>query len=412
MSGCRIQNSGKKFRQILWMAVLLELPSEMWAPAVGSFRNTGGSHRDAHCIQLDPEIHRILIDFAMPKTTIWFGTNSPSGIFRSSIDLESGSLAPAEQVAELARPGFLTLNSDGTRLISTVRTEEHAVAMFEIVGSDPETRSLRELQRVATGIPGPTHLNLSSDGGTLLVAHYSGGGVAALPILDDGSIGECKCSIQHSGSSVAPRQTEAHPHWIGEAPNSDFVLVPDLGTDQVVIYRLDRASSVLIPHGAGTVPPGSGPRHIAFHPADRRVFVANELTLTVSVFEFDPTAGTLNLVSTHSSLPEADRKVDCTASEIQIHPNGKFVYLGIRGNDTIATFAIEASGELTLIEREPIRGSWPRHFAIDPTGRWLVAAGAKTNTATVFAVDQHTGRMQFTGNSINVENAICVVYQI
>ena len=297
-------------------------------------------------------------------------------------------------------------------MYSTVRTDEHSVAAFEIVGDDPATRTLKEINRVATGIAGPTHVSLSSDDATLLVAHYSGGGVAALPVNDDGSLAAFACTVQHEGSGVAKRQDGPHPHWIGQTPGGKHVLVPDLGTDKVVVYELDHEKHVLNTAGHGSVPAGSGPRHIAFHPESSRVYVANELTISVTAFDYDSKAGTLSEVGTWTALSEDERKVDCTASEIAILPNGKFLYLGIRGNDTIAVFAIDQStGGLKLVEREPIRGSWPRHFAIDPGGRWLVAAGANSNTATVFKVDQETGRLVFTGNTIRVPKSICVVFQ-
>ena len=142
------------------------------------------------------------------------------------------------------------------------------------------------------------------------------------------------------------------------------------------------------------------------------MYVANELTLTVTAFDHDRESGTLTGIGTWESLKDDERKVECTASEISILDNGKFLYLGIRGNDTIAVFAIdEATGALSLVEREPIRGSWPRHFAIDPSGRWLIAAGANSDTATVFGINQDTGRLVFTGNTISVPNSICVVFQ-
>ena len=233
-----------------------------------------------------------------------------------------------------------------------------------------------------------------------------------MAVNEDGSLGECACSIQHEGSSIAERQDGPHPHWIGETPGGRHVLVPDLGTDQVVVYELDREKHVLTAAGHGSVLAGSGPRHIAFHPESSRVYVANEFTLTVTAFDYDSQAGTLTEIGTWESLTDDQRKVECTASEISILPNGKFLYLGIRGNDTIAAFSIdEATGALQLIEREPIRGSWPRHFAVDPTGQWLVAAGANSDTATVFRIDQETGRLVFTGNSLHVPNSICVLFQ-
>jgi 6-phosphogluconolactonase len=187
--------------------------------------------------------------------------------------------------------------------------------------------------------------------------------------------------------------------------------VPDLGTDEVVIYRLDAAEHSLHRHRAGKVLPGSGPRHLKFHPNGRWVYVLNELGLTVTGFEYNSDVGSLERFQTVVALPEVEVKIPSSGSEIRMHPNGKFVYAGLRGHDVIAVFQInQQTGVLSLIDREPIRGSCPRNFGIDPTGKWLLAAGAESSTVSVFEIDPNTGRLKFARQVIHVPQSICVEF--
>ena len=374
-------------------------------------------------VRHDEKVLSLILGMAMAATTeslaaerlatVWFGTRGESkGIYRAIIDLESGKLTPADLATEIKDPGFLCVNESGDRLYSlgNVDGTDGNVAVFEI-GADRKALTL--LGTANTGCGKPTHISLSKDEKTLFLAHYGGGAVAALPIDDAGRILPPTSKIQHSGASVnTQRQDKPHPHWIGPTPKNKFVLVPDLGTDEVVVYRFDATKHVLSRHGAGRVPPGSGPRHLKFHPNGKWAYVLNELGLTVTAFAYNADEGVLDRFQTVVALPESERKDILTlGSEIRMHPNGHFVYAAIRGHDIIVVFQIDQdTGMLNLVEREPVRGSWPRNFCIDPTGKWLLAAGAESSTIAVFRIDDATGRLVFTRQIINVPEPICVEF--
>ena len=347
---------------------------------------------------------------AEQTVTVWFGTRG-SSIYRATLNQENGKLTEAEAVADIKSPGFLCVNAAGTLLNSLGNASgEDNVAVYKVDGG----KELSLLGTANSGCGKGTHISLSHDERTLLVAHYGGGKVASFPIDDAGKILPPTSQIAHQGSSVnKSRQSEPHPHWIGVTPDNGFAVVPDLGLDQVVIYRLNTDDHTLTPHGAGKVPPGDGPRHLKFHPNGEWAYVINELGLTVTAFQYDKTKGTLDAMQTIEALPKSEVKdVLTSGSEIRIHPNGKFVYAGIRGHDIIAVFRVnESTGELTFVEREPIRGSWPRNFGIDPSGKWLLAAGAESSTVSVFRIDPDDGRLTFTRNVIHVPNSICVTFQ-
>ena len=365
--------------------------------------------------------HLLLLGIAMSSTpaagadraTVWFGTRGDArGIYRAAFDLQTGKLDAPELAAEIRNAGFLTLDSAGQHLYSIGQVSESSdnVAAYRI-GQDRLT--LRLLGTADSGGGRATHISLSRDQRTLLLAHYGGGTVAAMPIDQDGSVLAATANIAHEGSSVNPqRQDKPHPHWIGATPDNRYVLVPDLGTDEVVIYRLDADAHGLTRHGAAKVPPGSGPRHLAFHPNDRWAYVVNEMGLTVTAFRYDPEQGALDRFQTVVALPESEvKEVLTSSSEIRMHPSGRFLYAAIRGHDVIAVFSIhQQDGTLSLVEREPIRGSWPRNFGVDPTGNWLLTAGAESSTVAVFRIDQNTGRLVFTRQVVHVPSPICVVF--
>jgi 6-phosphogluconolactonase len=309
-------------------------------------------------------------------------------------------------------PEFLAIHPDGKRLYAACRLPngDGGVAAYEI--SD-DTQSLRFLNSVPTGGGQSCHVAVDRSGHCLFSAQYGGGNVSALPLAPDGKILPHATLIRHTGSGPNHvRQEGPHPHFVGTDPANHFLFVPDLGSDQVVIYKLDPEKCGLTPHGAGHCPPGSGPRHLVFHPNGRYAYVVNELKITVTAFRYDPAAGTLEEIQTIESLPQKDKKLPSTAAEIYIHPSGRFLYASTRNDDTITTFKVDPdSGRLTFVEREPIRGSHPRSFNLDPSGKWLLAAGRDSNTISVFRIDQTTGRLVFNNQIVNSPSPICIEMQ-
>jgi 6-phosphogluconolactonase len=334
------------------------------------------------------------------------------GIYRSTLDVEKGTLTRPTLAAEIRMPEFLALDPSGKRLYAAclLQNGEGGVAAYEI--SD-DSRTLRLLNTMPTGSGQSCHVAVDRTGKCLLSAQYGGGNVAALPLAPDGKIRPHASLIQHTGSGPnRVRQEGPHPHFVGTDPANRFVFVPDLGSDKVVIYELNPDTAKLKPHGAGHCPPGSGPRHFVVHPNGKFAYVVNEMKITVTAFRFDPQAGTLEEIQTIDALPEKDRKLPSTAAELYIHPSGRFLYASIRNDDTIAVFRVDPdNGHLTFVEREPIRGSHPRSFNIDPSGKWLLAAGRDSNTISSFRIDPDTGRLVYTNQNVSTPTPICVEIQ-
>ena len=351
---------------------------------------------------------------------VWIGTTTPrggdsKGIYHATLHVDTGELRPPRLAAEMDSPGFLALHPNEKVLYSTGQVSGvPSVVAYRIEQHDSGPQ-LEFLNSQPTGDGGAAHLATDRSGSALLSAQYGGGSTALYPIADDGSIGAQTDLIEHGSPSrvVASRQEAPHPHWVGTSPDNQFAFVPDLGMDRVIIYRLDPEQPGLAWHGEGIVPPGSGPRHMKFHPNGEHIYVLNELELTVTTFAYDSRAGTMESIQTIPTVPtlEKQKETSVSASEIRVHPSGQFVYAANRGHDTITAFAIEAeTGFLRELEREPIRGGWPRNFNIDPSGKWLLAAGRDSNTLAVFKIDPGSGELTYIRQMISVPTPICVLF--
>jgi 6-phosphogluconolactonase len=351
-------------------------------------------------------------------TYIWLGTGGrkPSkGIYVAKLNSKSGKLNESQLVAEIDQPGFLTFHptKDILYAVGTPTGGKPSVVAYDIQRK-PNAVSLKQINAQPIGDGAACHLSVDPTGRMLVTAQYGGGSVAAFGLNDDGSIAQRTELIDHEGGSnvVAKRQTKSHAHYAGFSPDNQFVLVPDLGLDRVVIYQADVASTRLTTHGQGIVPPGAGPRHMKFHPNAKWIYVLNELALSVTVFDWNA-AGTMTAKQTIQTISdeEKSRLKFKSASEVRVHPNGKFLYTANRGHDTISVFSIDQdTGKLTKIEHEPIRGATPRNFNLSPDGKWLLAAGQDSNTLAVFAVDPATGKLTYYRSIISTPTPICVLF--
>jgi 6-phosphogluconolactonase len=247
----------------------------------------------------------------------------------------------------------------------------------------------------------------------LLVANYTSGNIASFPIQPNGTLGGRTAFVQHTGSSVnTERQYGPHAHEIQATADNKFVLVADLGLDELLVYRFDAKAGTLSPANPPfvKVSPGSGPRHFALAPNRKFVYLVNEMASTVSVYSLDASSGRLSELQTILTVP-SDFKGENTTAEIATDAAGKFLYASNRGDDSMAIFAIEAeTGKLSLVDRVKTGGKEPRHFTLDPTGKWLFAENQNSNDIRVFRVDPKSGRLTPASQTIQVNSPVCVVF--
>ncbi len=370
-------------------------------------------------VSMGAETHKPVVPvlIAPEPVPVYVGTytrGSSKGIYLYHLDLISGALKPAGCAAEVANPSFLAFHPSRPLLYavgevgSFAGKKGGAVDAFAI---DPISGKLTLLNQQLSQGPGPCHLAVDRSGKCVLVANYSGGSVVCLPIQEDGRLGEATSFVQHAGSSVNPqRQQGPHAHGVYLDAGNRFAFVADLGLDKLMIYRFDPAQGKLTandPPSLATAA-GAGPRHFAFHPNGRYAYLINELNSTLTALGYDAQRGTFQTLETVTTLP-AGFSGSNTAAEVEVHRSGKFVYGSNRGHDSIAAFAIDAAtGKLTLIGHEPTLGKTPRHFAIDPTGKFLLVANQDGNNVVVLEINSETGGLRATGNSVEVTAPVCV----
>jgi 6-phosphogluconolactonase len=363
-------------------------------------------------------VNACVADLRAETLNVWIGTGRSSlsqGIYLCQFSSEDGKLSDATLVAEMEGPGFLAMHPTLPVLYAVGGLKgEQVVAAFSIDKSLAKPQ-LSFLNAVPIGDGGAAHVSVDRTGKRLFTAQYGGGSVAVFNILEDGSVSERTQLVDHQGGSkvVAGRQEASHAHWTGVSPDNRFLFVPDLGLDQVVIYQLDGATGKIAAHGKGVVPPGSGPRHMKFHPNGKWIYVLNEVGMSVTVFDYDSVAGTMTTRQTQETVAASllAREKAKSTSEIRVHPNGRFVYAANRGHDTITVFSVNpVNGELSQIQVENVRGATPRNFNLTPDGKWLLAAGQLSNTLGVFSVDEASGLITFHQQSIFAPTAICVLF--
>lgn len=352
---------------------------------------------------------------------VYFGTytgGKSKGIYVSRFDIATGKLGTPELAGEVASPSFLALHPNQKYLYAVNEVGNYggkktgAVAAFSV---DQQSGKLTLLNQQPSGGDGPCHLIVDRTGQAVLVANYGGGSCAVFPIESGGGLGKASAFKQHVGSSVNKRRQEKpHAHGIYVDSENRFAFVPDLGLDRVMSYRFDPTQGTLTPNDPpfASVAPGSGPRHFAFHPSSKHAYVINEMTCTITAFSYDATKGALSEIQSISTLPK-DQPVlaSYSTAELEVHPDGKFLYGSNRGHDTIAVFAIDPqSGKLSLVQHESTQGKIPRSFAIDPTGTFLLAANQNSDTVVPFRIDPQSGRLTATGDKIEVGSPVCVTY--
>lgn len=345
---------------------------------------------------------------------VWIGTGNVTesrGIYHCELNTDNGKLTQPKLAAEISGPGFLSLHPGGKVLYAVGSLDKTDVVAAYTVNDG----TLTLIDREPIGDGGATHVSVDPTGRVLLTAQYGGGSVASFKLNDDGSIAGRASLVNHEGGSgvVAGRQNSSHAHWTGFSPDNRFAFVPDLGLDKVMIYAIDHDTAELTPHGHAKVPAGGGPRHMKFHTSGKWAFVLNELSLSITVFDYDAESGKMTPMQTVPTVAKQllAKEQFKSASEIRVHPSGQFVYSANRGHDTISVFRVnQSSGELSPIEIENARSVTPRGFNLDPSGRWLVAAGQDSHTLVSFVVNQGTGELQYNRSLVFVPAPICVLF--
>jgi 6-phosphogluconolactonase len=364
---------------------------------------------------------------------VYFGTDTgkgiSKGIYQSRFDTVKGMLTPPVLAAATLRPSFLALSpvrSGSPRFLYAVNAVNDPNAQVISFAIDPKTGALHQTGQVSSGGAGPAYISVDASGHTAFVANYIGSTIASFRIQPNGALTQPVDRIDFKDhekfGALGPNSTHQdapHPHCATLSPDGRFLLVCDLGTDHISVFFVDPETGHLTNHKLFTNNhPGSGPRHIAFHPNARWAYSINELDSTLDHYLWSATRfsdtpqGMLINTNTPIKTTAPDFPVaKNAAAELAISQDGAFLYASNRGEDSLVVFNISPKdGHLTLFQRISCGGKGPRHFTLSPMGQWLLCGNQDSATITVFRRDPATGKLSGPTQTVPLDSPLFTVF--
>jgi 6-phosphogluconolactonase len=330
-----------------------------------------------------------------------YSPQGTGGIYAFRFNPQTAEMSALELAAPLDNPAWIAFDPNRRFLYAVTKHEDRGGALhaFRI---DKATGRLAELNSTPSGVKDACYISVDRTGTSVAVAACEDGAIAIRRIKSDGSLGDQTAAGQHSGPG-------ARAGSVYFSPDNKFVLSPDLGLDEVFVDRFDSAKGALAPDDPPftKMQPGSTPNRLAFHPNGKFVYVFSATAGALTAFNWDAEHGVMKEAQKIGTVP-AGFTVKNNGQEVQVNPNGRFLYAVNGGPELIAVFAIGADGSLTLADQVYTQGDLPTDFAIDPTGAYLLAANRKTNAIVLFKVDQNTGHLTPMGKMVHVEAPVCL----
>ena len=380
---------------------------------------------------------------APPLFTVFFGTDTarpamrggapPQGIYSARFNSVTGQFSDPTLAAACVRPSFLALNRISFRgqqrllLYSVNAGDAHTSGVTTYLVNPGPAPALTPLNQVSSAGEGPCYISVHATGRAAYVANYGGGTIASFAVQPDGSLSPPVERLDFHGKAfghdgpVAARQEGPHPHSATLSPDSRFLVVNDLGHDDIVIFpvRADDPSRLGPPNLVESRTAGSGPRHIAFHPNGRWVYGVDEISNQVDQYLWNSTRGGPGM-EPQAILTNEGRTLSTlapefhgpsTAAEIAVGPAGTSVYASNRGEDSLVVFSVDATnGKLALAQRISCGGKGPRHFTFDPSGRWLICANQDSASVTVFSRNDATGHLTGPVQTLPLEAPVFTLF--
>jgi 6-phosphogluconolactonase len=356
------------------------------------------------------------------RDSILFYVGSGNGrlecpIFLCALNLPDERITVLDSFPAIGGAGYLALSPGGTALFATSgagipgHEEMSAVASFRVV---KEGRGLELINRQSSGGEGNCHVGCSPDGKYLFAANYNSGHAAAFPVSPVGRIMPAASVVRGEGSGpVEGRQKGPHAHQVVMDPAGKYLLVPDLGTDKVMNYLFNPDNGELSPNPDQAfleMSPGTGPRHLAFSPDGRYLYILGELNASLTACRFNPGSGRMTVINS-ASIVEEDFGGNRQAAAVRVHPNGRFAYASNRsGESSLTVFEIVEGGGIKQVQVLTNVPLWPRDFNITPDGDYIVLAGARENKLVLYRVDQENGRLSPTKARATLPDPICILF--
>ncbi|TCN58780.1 lactonase family protein [Flavobacterium circumlabens] len=326
------------------------------------------------------------------------------------LDTLKGKLTKITAAKNLINPSFLTVSPNGKYVYACTDSKTENAGSVSSFEFNPQNKTLTFLNKQSSGGENPVYVSVHKSGKWLINGNYTEGSVSVHPLMENGKIDSIAQNFQYQDGSVhKKRQTRSHIHSTIFSPQFDYVFLPDLGADKIRCYQFDatlKQPLVEAPIPFTKTDPESGPRHLTFHPNQKFGYCIEEMSVSVSVYQYEN--GSLKKIQRINTHPDSITE-GFESSDIHIAPDGKFLYATNRGKENnIAIFSIGANGLLTSIGYQSTLGKHPRIFAIDETGKFLIASNVLTGNVIVFKRNPKTGLLKKTGKEVKLENVSCV----
>jgi 6-phosphogluconolactonase len=331
------------------------------------------------------------------------------GIYVYKFNTLTGNFSKKAEADGVDNPSYLTLSANHKFVYAVNETVPGKVSAFTF---DSKTGQLGFLDQVNSGGDNPCYISVDAQNRFAFIANYSGGSLSAIPILKNGSLSSDIQTIQHFGKGVdTSRQEKAHVHMTYLSPDQKILLATDLGTDSINVYRIDYSHhsplSFIASHGI-RVEPGMGPRHLAFGPKGKFLYLVQELKAQINVYAYNQ--GGFQLKQT-IGMEKSDFTGKVGAADIHVSADGKFLYASDRGEaNDIVIYSILSQGKLKRIGRTSVLGKSPRNFTLDPSGRFLLVANQNSDDIILFKRNKITGLLSPTGKKIEVGSPVCLKF--
>lgn len=329
------------------------------------------------------------------------------GIYSFKLNTEESKVKDVKLVATLGNPTYVTVSEDNRFLYSVIKDgESGGVAGYSVNSQTGELTLLNNLLDIGAS---PCHVSVNQANNKVVTANYHKGTIELYSVNQENGLVEASLSVgKHEGSGPHERQEKPHTHFSGFTPDEKYVVAVDLGIDQLMTYELNNGA--LREVSRLSVRPGSGPRHISFHPNGKYAYIMTELSSEVIALSYDSSNGEFTEIQYISTIPE-DFTENNQGSAIHLSSDGKFVYVSNRGHNSIAVFRVnEESGKLTFIEHTSTEGDWPRDFVLDPTEKFLIASNQESSNLVLYTRDEATGKLSVVESDITVPYPVCLKF--
>lgn len=349
-----------------------------------------------------------------PAETIRFYVGSSNGqlshsIFLCELDFETESIAVVDSFSGAKGGSYLDLSPGGDYLFAINQelwdqeSRHSTVTSFTVA---PGTLALNSINSQSSEGGGICHIHCNKKGNYIFAANYGSGHASALAVNENGEIAPASSVVIGEGSGpVENRQGGPHAHQVMLDPDQNFLLVPDLGIDKVLIYAFDDETGMLTPNAAQAffeLAPGAGPRHLAFHPDGKSLYIVNEINSTLTACTYKGADGTIVELNTLSTVEESHQGMKYPAA-VRVHPSGKYVYASTRGeNSCISTFEIKEDGSVSRVQVMENVPNWPRDFNLDPSGKIMLVAGERSDEIQVYRIGSEDGQLTATKNKLSL----------